>query len=36
MSSTAFGDELHLAPPASVTGIKPRLGSVDLLRARSW
>jgi hypothetical protein len=32
MSSTAFGDELHLAPPAPVAGIRPRLDSVDLLR----
>jgi uncharacterized membrane protein len=32
MSSTAFGHELHLAPPAPAAGIRPRLDSVDLLR----
>ena len=32
MSSTAFGDELHLPPPAPAAGIGPRLDSVDLLR----
>jgi uncharacterized membrane protein len=32
MSRTAFGDELHPAPPARAAGIRPRLDSVDLLR----